>query len=53
MWLLIEEGALDSQFNAAYFSQALKATNSGIPWVGFLFQIIKHLMTMVWSHGDK
>ena len=53
MWLLIEEGALDSQFNAAYFGQAFKATNSGIPWVGFLFQIIKHLMTMVWSHGDK
>jgi hypothetical protein len=46
-------GHLQRQLDAAYFRHPLETANRRIAWVGFLAQIVEHLMTMIRTEWDR
>ncbi len=53
MGFLSKIGAVDRQFDAANFRQSFEATDRRVAGIGFLLQVIQHLVAVVGTHWNQ
>ena len=49
---ILKDRLCDTHFQSAQFCQSAQATDAGVARIGFLLQVVHHLMSVVGTHGN-